>query len=167
MQHIKALTAIANDGMLLKPYIIDKVLDQNGKEVYTGKREEIEKVASSSTTDKIKQLMYNTVNSNWYAATGNIYKVKNASLIGKTGTAQLVNERYGTYYNDDYNVAKSFMGMWPKDNPKVIIYSSVKRGSSDQLSKAVKSVVKNINKYLNIFEVEESSKDEENITVDN
>ena len=167
IQHIKALTAIANDGMLLKPYIIDKVLDQNGKEVYTGKREEIEKVASSSTTDKIKELMYNTVNSDWYAATGTVYKVKNASLIGKTGTAQLVNERYGTYYNDDYNVAKSFMGMWPKDDPQIIIYSSIKRGNSTQLSTAVKSVVKNINKYLNIFEAVDTSKDEENKVVGN
>lgn len=166
MQHIKALTAISNDGMLLKPYIIDKVLDEDGNEVYTGKREEVEKVASSSTTDKIKELMYKTVNSNWYAATGTVYKVKNASLIGKTGTAQLVNERYGTYYNDDYNVAKSFMGMWPYKDPQVIIYSSIKRGSSSQLSGAVKSVVKNINKYLNIFETEDKASDKENITVD-
>ena len=158
MQHVQALTSIANDGIMLKPYIISKVLDENKKEVYTGKKEELGTVASKETAQKIRELMYQTVNSNWYAATGSIYKVKNSNLIGKTGTADLVNSYTGSYYGDDYNVTKSFMGMWPKDDPKVIIYASAKRpGSSNCLSGAVTSIVKNMNKYLNIFEDEKNN----------
>ncbi len=152
MQHIQALTAIANDGIMLKPYIIDKVVDEKGKVVYEGKKEEVRRVASKKTAEKIRELMYQTVNTDWYAATGGDYKVKNSSVIGKTGTAQLVNSYTGTYYTDDYNVTKSFMGMWPKNNPQVIIYASVKRSSSKPISNCVTSVVKNMNKYLNIFE---------------
>lgn len=167
MQHIQALTAIANDGIMLKPYIISKVIDENGKEVYTGKKEEIGRVASKETTDKMKELMYGVVNSNWYAATGASYKVKNSNLIGKTGTAQLVNENTGTYYTNDYNTTKSFVGMWPKEDPKVIIYASVKRGgSSTPISNAVKSIVKNMNKYLNIF-ADDEEKVIDNFTVGN
>lgn len=167
MQHIKALTSIANNGIMLKPYIISKVLDENKKEVYTGKREELEQVASKETTDKMKELMYNVVNSNWYGATGTIYKVKNSDVIGKTGTAQLVNERTGSYYTDDYNMTRSFVGMWPKDDPEIIIYASVKRsGTSTPISKAVTSIIKNINKYLNIFSEDEDDTIE-NFTVDN
>lgn len=167
MQHIKALTSIANDGIMLKPYIISKVLDENNKEVYTGQREELGQVASKETTDKMKELMYNVVNSNWYGATGTIYKVKNSDVIGKTGTAQLVNEQTGSYYTDDYNMTRSFVGMWPKDDPEVIIYASVKRsGTSTPISKAVTSIIENMNKYLNIFSEEEDDTIE-NFIVDN
>ena len=167
MQHIKALTSITNDGIMLKPYIISKVLDENNKEVYTGQREELGQVASKETTDKMKELMYNVVNSNWYGATGTIYKVKNSDVIGKTGTAQLVNEKAGSYYTDDYNMTRSFVGMWPKDDPEVIIYASVKRsGTSTPISKAVTSIIENMNKYLNIFSEEEDDTIE-NFIVDN
>lgn len=153
MQHVQALTSIANDGVMLKPYIIDKVIDENGKVVYRGKKEEVRRVASKQTAEKIRELMYQTVNTSWYAATGGDYKVSNSDVIGKTGTAQLVNPYTGNYYTDDYNVTKSFMGMWPKNDPKVIIYASVKRaGSSKPLSYCVTNIVKNVNKYLDIFE---------------
>lgn len=166
MQHVQALTSIANDGIMLKPYIIDKVIDENGKVVYQGKREEVRRVASKQTAEKIRDLMYDTVNSNWYAATGGDYRVKGSDVIGKTGTAQLVNSYTGGYYTDDYNVTKSFVGMWPKNDPEVIIYASVKRGSSKPISGCVTSIVKNMNKYLNIFG-EENSKELKNALVDN
>ena len=166
IQHIQALTSIANDGVMLKPYIIDKVVDENGKTVYQGKKEEIGRVASKQTAEKIRELMYQTVNSNWYGATGSDYRVKNSNVIGKTGTAQLVNPYTGQYYTDDYNVTKSFMGMWPRDNPQVIIYGSVQRSSAKPISYSITSIVKNMNKYLNIFE---KNKDKvlENQHVDN
>lgn len=168
MQHIQALTSIANDGIMLKPYIIDKVLDEKGKVVYEGKKEELGRVASKQTAQKIRNLMYETVNSNWYAATGGDYKVKNSSVIGKTGTAQLVNSRTGSYYTDDYNVTKSFVGMWPKNNPEIIIYASVKRaGTSKPISDAVTEIVKNMNKYLNIFDNAKEEKDIENKKINN
>ena len=168
MQHVQALTSIANDGIMLKPYIIDKVVDENGKVVYEGKKEEVGRVASKQTAEKIRELMYKTVNSDWYAATGGDYKVKNSSVIGKTGTAQLVNSKTGSYYTDDYNVTKSFVGMWPKDHPEVIIYASVKRaGTSKPISNAVTEIVKNMNKYLNIFDEEKEEKDVKNQKIDN
>lgn len=160
MQHIKALTAISNDGVLLKPYIIDKVTDENGKVVYTGKKEELGRVASKETAEKMRDLMYNVVNSKWESATGKDYRVKGSSVIGKTGTAQLVNKYTGEYYTDDYHTTKSFMGMWPKKNPEIIIFTSVKMGgNSKPLSDSVKFMVKNVNKYLNIF----NSDDEDEI----
>lgn len=166
IQHIQALTAIANDGIMLKPYIIEKVVDEKGKVVYQGEKEEKGRVASKKTAEKIRELMYQTVNTDWSYATGGDYRVKNSSVIGKTGTAQLVNSYTGTYYTDDYNVTKSFMGMWPKNDPKVIIYASVKRGTSKPLSNCVTSVVKNMNKYLNIFE-KKNEKELKNTTIKN
>jgi len=154
MQHIQALTSIANDGVMLRPYIIDKVVDEHGDIVYEGKKEEIATVASHETTAKIRKLMYDTVQSDWYAATGSMYRLKGYDVIGKTGTAQLVNSKTGAYYTSDYYTIKTFVGMWPYKDPEVIIYASVKKpqnGSSKALSTSVKQIVRNVSKYLNLF----------------
>lgn len=160
MQHIQALTSIANDGVMLKPYIINKILDSDGKIVYTGEKKEVATIASKKTTDYIKQLMYDTVHSTWSAATATNYKVPGYDLIGKTGTAQLVNPNNGKYYTDNYNTIKSFVGMWPKDDPEVIIYISAKKikyGTSKPLYSSVKSIVTNVSKYLNILGTKEET----------
>ncbi len=154
MQHIQALTSLANDGTMLKPYIIDKVVNKSGEVLFEGEKKELGQVASKETVEKIKQLMYDTVHSSWYAATGTGYKVKGYDLIGKTGTAQLVNPNTNEYYTNDYYTTKSFVGLWPKNDPEVIIYTSVNKssgGSSKPLTTVVKSLVKNVSKYLNIF----------------
>lgn len=169
MQHIQALTAIANDGVMLQPYIVDKVVSEDGEVVFAGKRTEKSVVATHETAEKVKELMYDTVHNTWYAATATDYKVDGYDLIGKTGTAQLVNPNTGAYYTSDYYTIKSFVGMWPKEEPEVIIYASVKKpqnASSKSLTTSVKSIVKNVSKYLNIFNTKEE-KEMENYTVDN
>jgi penicillin-binding protein 2B len=158
MQHIQALTSIANDGVMLKPYIIDKVVDENNKVVFKGEKEELGTVASHKTVEKMKDLMYDVVHSSSSYATGTGYYLKGYDLIGKTGTAQYVNTKTGRYYSDDSHTIKSFAGMWPKDDPEVILFISVKDslyGSSAPLYNTVKSVVKNVSKYLEIYDTAE------------
>lgn len=159
MQHIKALTAISNNGVLLQPYIIDKIVDPNTKiTIYDGKKQELERVASQATVDKIKQLMYDTVNVS--GSTGTVYKVKGYDVIGKTGTAQIYNPAKGTYYSDTYNVIRSVSIMYPKDNPEVIIYMATKRSkkaTSKALSVAATKVITNTAKYLNVFNSAQNS----------
>ncbi len=149
IQNIQALTSLTNDGMLLKPYIIDKIVDPDTKEVvYRGKRTEIEKVASTTTVNKIKDLMWKTVNEAGNTGTG--YKLDGYNLIGKTGTAQIASLNGGGYLTGEEDIISSFAGIYPKDNPKVIIYSSMKRpsgGNQAGIWKAVKDVVINLSKY--------------------
>lgn len=153
MQHIKALTSIANDGVMLNPYIIDKVVTKDGEVIYKGEKESLGVVASKTTTDYIKDLMYKTVHTRYAFTTGDIYDIDGYDLIGKTGTAQLVNEETGSYYVGDYYNTRSFVGMWPYKDPEVIIYFSVRKSSSSSkpLTSTVKSVVKNVSTYLNIY----------------
>ena len=155
VQNIEALTSIANDGTTLKPYIVSKIVDhETGKVIYKAERKEKEKVVSSSTVNKIKELMYLTVNSEDTATTGQIYRTENTTLIGKTGTAQIVNSS-GTYSHGDFENIRSFAGLFPYDDPKFIIYISAKRydGASNEIAKAVKSIVESISKYKNLSEL--------------
>lgn len=155
IQNIEALTSIANDGTTLKPYIVSKIIDhETGKIMYKAKRKEVEKVVSTSTVDKIKELMYLTVNSDDKATTGQIYRTQNTTLIGKTGTAQIVNSN-GTYSHGEFDNIRSFAGLFPYEDPKFIIYISAKRydGASSEIAKAVKSIVESISKYKNLSEL--------------
>lgn len=154
IQQIKALTAIANDGVILTPYIVDKMIDsQTGEEKYKAKVQKGNNVASSLTISKIKDLMYKVVNSESSETTGSMYKMEGYDLIGKTGTAQIANPNTGKYYTGNYDYITSFAGMYPKDDPEVIIYVAMQRSyNSKVLSETVKTIVKDTAKYLEIFD---------------
>lgn len=149
LQNVQAMTPLTNDGMLLKPYIVEKIIDPDTKEViYTGKRTEKDRVASTQTVQKMISLMDDTVNG--IGNTGSGYRIDSGELIGKTGTAQIARDNGGGYLNGKEDIISSFSGVYPKSNPRFIIYASVKRpsgGSQKGISTAVKEVVSNLSKY--------------------
>ena len=150
MQNIQALTPLTSDGMLLEPYIVKKIVNPTTNEVVMkGKKNEIERVASTTTVEKMIQLMDDTVNG--IGNTGSGYRIDSHELIGKTGTAQIAAENGRGYLNGKNDIISSFAGIYPKSNPQIIIYASVKRpsnGSQKPISNAVKEVVLNTGKYL-------------------
>lgn len=154
IQQIKALTAISNNGVILNPYIVSKTVNSSTKEVtYKAEVKEGEKVASTETINKIKDLMYRVVNSDSSETTGSKYKMDGYDLIGKTGTAQIANPRTGKYYDGKYDYLTSFSGMYPKDDPKVILYVAFQRSyNSNVLPQTVQTIVRDTAKYLGIFE---------------
>ena len=159
IQLIQALTTLTNKGNVLKPYIVNKITDQDGKVIYEGKREELTKVYSESTIEKVVSLMDLTVNGEDRAATGKVYQTDAVRLIGKTGTAQYTTSS-GKYSSGIYNI-RSFAGVFPKDNPEYIIYVAVKDldGTSSAMGNMTKTIVESIAKYKNLSE-RESNKDE-------
>ncbi len=154
IQQVKALTAISNNGVLLNPYIVEKTVNSETKEVtYQAEIKEGEKVASQSTINKIKDLMFKVVNSDSSETTGSSYRMDGYDLIGKTGTAQIANPKTGKYYTGKYDYITSFAGMYPKDNPEVIVYVAMQRSKNSKvLPETVKTIVKDTAKYLGIFE---------------
>lgn len=153
IQHIKALTSISNNGYLLNPTIIEKIVDFNtGKVVYEYKNQTGKKVAEISTVNKMKDLMDSVVNNS--EGTGNIYHMDGYQIIGKTGTAQILNPNTGTYYSGDTAAIKSFEGMYPKDDPKYIFYIALERPIHNTMPDMIKSTIKDIETYYNLTSVE-------------
>ena len=149
MQNVQALSALTNDGIILKPYVVSKIVDPDTNEViYKGKKKTGERVASSQTVNKMIELMSDTVNG--IGNTGSGFRIESGQLIGKTGTAQIAAENGSGYLSGKEDIISSFSGIYPKDDPEIIIYASMKRptaGSQKGLSTAVKEVVSNIAKY--------------------
>lgn len=149
MQNVQAMTPLTNDGMLLKPYIVEKIVDPDTKEViYKGKRTEKERLASTQTVQKMIQLMDDTVNG--LGNTGSGFRIPSGELIGKTGTAQIASTNGGGYLSGVEDIISSFSGIYPKSNPQYIIYASMKRPSGGKqvgIWNAVKEVISNLSKY--------------------
>ena len=149
IQHIQAMTTLTNDGILLKPYVVEKIVDPITKEVIVQNgKDEKERVASTTTVEKMIQLMDDCVNGDGNTGIG--FKIDGGQLIGKTGTAQIAKENGLGYISGKAEVISSFSGIYPKNDPQIIIYAAVKRptnGSQKPLSNAVKEIVHNVSKY--------------------
>ncbi len=153
IQMIQGLTAITNDGTTLKPYIVSKIIDPNsGDTVYEGKRTEVKKVASKENVEAIKSLMRGVVDGKDPIATGKAYNVKGFDVLGKTGTAQIASKS-GGYQTGDTNYVRSFAGIFPGNDPKVIIYLAVSKiKNSSAMSSAVTGLIQDTGTYLGIKE---------------
>lgn len=156
IQNIKALTSIANDGILLQPYIVDKVVDSKGNVIQQNTRTELGRVASKTTTDKIKDLMESVVTD----GTGSGYNMPGYGLIAKTGTAQIAGTNGEGYLTGPYDYIRGFAGMFPKDDPQIIIYANLKRpkpNTTNALTYVVKNVIENTSKYYNIYDAQDQN----------
>ena len=147
IQMLQALSAMTNDGTVIKPYIVDKVVDQNGNITYKGERQVVNKVYSSETVTKMHEIMKKVVKINKY------WQVDNVSLMGKTGTAQIASPK-GGYLSGTYDYIKSFAGIFPTDNPKYIVYAAGKKPETNvgSWAKVITTAVEEIASYAKLTE---------------
>ena len=157
MQMVQAETAILNDGQMLAPYFLQRIHDKTiDKDVNIGQRTVVGTPISKHTVDIMKEELYGVVNGTW-AQGGKKYAVDNYSTSGKTGTAQVVDPKTGTYYNSPYKVMHSFIGYAPSEDPQVILYVGLKLPSKELgasnangASEIFKPIMENTLNYLNV-----------------
>ena len=149
IQLLQAMTIFANDGVMLKPYIVDKIVDENKNTVYEAKKAEVGKVASTESINKMKQLMYNVVYNGFDYNKG--YAPSNVTLIGKTGTAQIASST-GGYQTGTYDYIKSFLGLFPYEDPEYVVYFVAKKStaSSTKITSTIANAVKDIANILSV-----------------
>ena len=113
IQLITAFSAVINGGTLYKPYMVDKIVDENGVVVRRNIPTKVRQVISPKISKDLREILEEVV-SDGTAKKGQVagYKVG-----GKTGTAQLSSR--GGYLKNNY--LASFMGFFPADNPKYIV----------------------------------------------
>ncbi len=164
IQVLQAYSTITNDGSVLQPYIIDKIVDASGEVTYKAEREEVAKVYSKTTTDYMQNLMYDAV----YNGVSTLWKPENVTVIGKTGTAQIADPA-GGYLTGDSNVIRSFATIFPKDEPEYILYMAVDRytGPTSQLSDITTTAIEEIASYAKITDSEINHVINEKINLNN
>ena len=167
VQNIQGLTLVANDGIQIQPYIVEKTVNSaTGEVTYKHEVKELGRKVQPENAAKMRKMMYDVVYSGKTDAM--FYKTQNVSLIGKTGTAQIAGSN-GQYLTGSTDYVRSFAGMFPYENPQYVIYVSVKKysGSYRDFARMVKKVVEEVAKYKNITELTEKIDTNKIIKVDN
>lgn len=162
IQMLQALSAMTNDGTVIKPYIVDKVVDQNGNITYQGKRQVVKKVYSTNTVNKMHEIMKKVIDINKY------WQVNNVSIMGKTGTAQIASPK-GGYLTGTYDYIKSFAGIFPADDPKYIVYVAGKKPETNlgSWAKVITTAIEEIASYAKLTESKSDADPSKIITLDN
>lgn len=150
VQMLQALSSIANDGMMIRPYIVDRITDDKGNIIKQNERSEVRQIASHDTIEEVKRLMYKVVNEGFES--NKLFAPGNVSLIGKTGTAQISSN--GGFLTGEFDYIKSFAGLFPYEEPKYIVFISIKQliGGTNDLAKIVSNVVEEVAKTTNLAE---------------
>ncbi len=108
-----AYLCIANDGVYLKPYLIQSLKTQ-GRTLVFGKRIEVRRVVSPEAAARIKDILERVV----LNGTGKLAAIQDVKVCGKTGTAQKV--EFGGGYSSTRSLM-SFIGFFPKEEPRFLI----------------------------------------------
>lgn len=115
LQLISATSALANKGVLMKPYIVQAITDQNGRLIKSFGPKKVRRVISKKTAQTITRIMKTVITE---GGTGVNAAIEDYSVCGKTGTAQKIGEK-GGYANGGY--ISSFIGFVPAKRPKAVI----------------------------------------------
>ncbi len=110
IQMITAISAVANGGTLMKPYIVGKIVDPDGTIVKETQPQTVRRVISEETAREVWQALETVVSQ----GTGKQGQIEGYTVAGKTGTAEKVT---GGRYSSARMV--SFAGFAPADNPKI------------------------------------------------
>lgn len=113
MQLTNAYSTIANNGTMMKSFIIKKEFGKDGKTIFESKPVMIRQVVSEKTAKTLTSLFTGVVD----RGTGTDAKITGVNIAGKTGTAQRIIN--GEYSSNSHN--SSFVGYFPAEDPQIII----------------------------------------------
>ncbi len=115
LQMAMAVAAVANNGRLMRPRLVEEIRNGDGLVVLKSKPEARRQVISAATARKVRSFLYDVVQ----RGTGEDAAIPLYQVAGKTGTAQKPRKN-GRGYDPVYHVG-SFIGFFPADHPQVLV----------------------------------------------
>jgi cell division protein FtsI (penicillin-binding protein 3) len=149
LQLITAAAAVANDGLMMKPHIVQAVTDPLGRPVRRIEPRSLSQVVSVSTAEKVRRIMRTVITD---GGTGVEADLEGYSVCGKTGTAQKI-ESNGQYARSKY--VASFIGFAPTERPALVALVVVDEPKTTHYggtvaAPAFKRIIKETLSYLNV-----------------
>lgn len=114
LQLAAAISAIANGGQLMRPYIVKEIRDKYAETIKSFSPVMIHKVMSVDTAQRVSRILAGVIEE----GTGKLARLENFTAAGKTGTAQKL-EPNGTYSHNKF--IASFIGFAPAENPVIAV----------------------------------------------
>ncbi len=150
IQVISGISAIANDGLLMKPMLIKKIISNTGSEIQLFQPTPLRQVVSPKTAHQVKRMMNMVVQED---GTGTKAAMEGYAVCGKTSTAQKAGKKKNGYEKNKYIAA--FAGFAPQENPELAILVVIdepkeQHYGSEVAAPAFKSIMAQSFNYLNI-----------------
>jgi len=117
IQLVTAYAAIANGGLVMRPYVVKVAYDADGREVLSRTPHVVRRAISPAVAHTMNQVLRSVVNGR--EGTAHLARIADFTVAGKTGTAQMVDPATRTYYRD--RLVASFVGFVPAEDPKLVI----------------------------------------------
>jgi len=140
LQIARGFCALANGGKLVKPYIVEKIVNKNDQSLT--KPEVSEQIVSQQTISQITSMLISVVDNGF----NSVAKIPGYYLAGKTGTAQ-VPLKNGKGYEADKTV-QSFVGYGPAFNPQFLILVKLDNPKVPKSSLSAVPIFKELAQYI-------------------
>jgi len=145
IQLITALSAIANNGLLMKPHIVRAVVDKQGRIIKKFETTPVRQVISPKTAKRLTAILTDVVGDD--DGTGKNAQIVNVAVAGKTGTSQKFDFARKVYSSE--KVRTSFMGFFPAEDPQIAILVTLDEPQRDKWGGvAAAPVFKNIGEQI-------------------
>ncbi|MBI4843327.1 MAG: penicillin-binding protein 2 [Nitrospirae bacterium] len=150
LQLVRAYSAIANGGLLMKPYVVSEIISDTGESIKRNTPVAAERVMSARTAKVITDILKGVTET---GGTGKNAEVAGNLVAGKTGTAQKIDPNTGLYSKNKF--ISSFVGFAPADDPElaliVVVYEPKGATYGGVVAAPVfRRIVENAFAYLNI-----------------
>ena len=120
-------TAIANDGVIMQPYLVDSVNNANGERSFSASPTKLMQAVSKTTAGRVRDVLLGVVQN----GTGTAAAIPGIDVAGKTGTAEKENG------NDSW-----FVGMAPAEDPRVVVAIVIEDGEEGVGTAKAQNVLK-------------------------
>jgi cell division protein FtsI (penicillin-binding protein 3) len=150
MQMIQAATAIANDGVLVPPRIVSRVVSAGSRTIQDFDAGQPRRILKAETARTMRQYMMDVTSD---IGTGWRANVEDLSLAVKTGTAQIINPLTGTYSSTDF--LASCVALLPAESPSLVLYLAIVKPQGEILggriaAPAIREAAEELINYLGI-----------------
>lgn len=144
---ITALGAIANQGRLMRPFVVQEIIQADGQ-VIKQESELVKQVVSKKTAEDLTKMLVSVVDNGF----GKPAAVEGYSIAGKTGTAQMADLEVGGYSEETIH---TFVGYGPAFDAQFIILIKLDqpqgiRFAADSVSPVFKELAEYLFNYLEI-----------------
>ena len=120
-------TAIANDGVIMQPYLVDSVNNANGERSFSASPTKLMQAVSKTTAGRVRDVLLGVVQN----GIGTAAAIPGIDVAGKTGTAEKENG------NDSW-----FVGMAPAEDPRVVVAIVIEDGEEGVGTAKAQNVLK-------------------------
>jgi len=151
LQLVTAVSAVANGGFLMKPYVVKSIRDSDGHLVSETNPTIVRRVISENTARKMTNMLVSVTHE---GGTGVQASFDEFEVAGKTGTAQKPDFKHGGYLKDAF--VASFFGFVPARSPKLAILVAIDEPKGEHYGGSVagpvfKEIAEKSLSYMGVF----------------